>query len=61
MPVVNADAVFANTSTFAFNDIAGPFGSSQWLDLGLPHFYGKTIYFGMDRRSMGGAAPYVAF
>ncbi|MCO8649191.1 DUF3443 domain-containing protein, partial [Burkholderia multivorans] len=61
MPVVNADAVFANTSTFAFNDIAGPFDSSQWLDLGLPHFYGKTIYFGMDRRSMGGAAPYVAF
>jgi len=61
MPVVNADAVFANASTFAFNDIAGPFGMSGWLDLGMPHFYGKTIYFGMDRTSTGGQQPYVAF
>ncbi|RKU01879.1 hypothetical protein C7H84_19390 [Burkholderia sp. Nafp2/4-1b] len=61
MPVVNADAVFANSSTFAFNDIAGPFGAAGWLDLGLPHFYGKTIYFGMDKTSSGGAKPYVAF
>ncbi|KVL47388.1 hypothetical protein WT12_16815 [Burkholderia territorii] len=67
MPVVNADSVFSNPSTFAFNDIAGPFGSapasnpSSWLDLGLPHFYGKTIYFGMDRTGSGGAQPYVAF
>ncbi|WP_175805545.1 DUF3443 domain-containing protein [Burkholderia ambifaria] len=61
MPVVNADAVFASASTFAFNDIAGPFGMSGWLDLGMPHFYGKTIYFGMDRTSTGGQQPYVAF
>ncbi|WP_175947340.1 DUF3443 domain-containing protein [Burkholderia pyrrocinia] len=61
MPVANADTLFSNASTFAFNDIAGPFGSSGWLDLGMPHFYGKTIYFGMDKRSSGGAAPFVAF
>ena len=61
MPVVNADAVFANASTFAFNDIAGPFGVAGWLDLGMPHFYGKTIYFGMDKTSTGGQQPYVAF
>ena len=61
MPVVNADAVFASASTFAFNDIAGPFGMSGWLDLGMPHFYGKTIYFGMDKTSTGGQQPYVAF
>ncbi|MBY4698099.1 DUF3443 domain-containing protein [Burkholderia latens] len=61
MPVVNADSVFANSSTFAFNDIAGPFGPDGWLDLGMPHFYGKTIYFGMDKTSSGGAQPYVAF
>ncbi|EDT00756.1 conserved hypothetical protein [Burkholderia ambifaria IOP40-10] len=61
MPVVNADAVFANASTFAFNDIAGPFGPAGWLDLGMPHFYGKTIYFGMDKTSAGGQQPYVAF
>jgi hypothetical protein len=61
MPVANADSLFANSSTFAFNDIAGPFGSDGWLDLGMPHFYGKTIYFGMDKTSSGGAKPYVAF
>ncbi|MBU9348267.1 DUF3443 domain-containing protein [Burkholderia multivorans] len=67
MLIDNADSLFSNTSTFAFNNVAGPLGGkpktdpSPWLDLGLPHFYGKTIYFGMDRRSMGGAAPYVAF
>ncbi|KHK52095.1 hypothetical protein PI86_14925, partial [Burkholderia sp. A9] len=61
MPVANADALFANTSTFAFNDIAGPFGPAGSLDLGMPHFYGKTIYFGMDKTGSGGAQPYVAF
>ncbi|MGU7784533.1 DUF3443 domain-containing protein [Burkholderia sp. PU8-34] len=61
MSVQNADTLFSNTSTFAFNDIAGPFGSTAWLDIGLPHFYGKTIYFGMDLTSNGGAAPYVAY
>ncbi|RQR29441.1 DUF3443 domain-containing protein [Burkholderia sp. Bp9142] len=61
MPVANADTLFANASTFAFNDIAGPFGADGWLDLGLPHFYGKTIYFGMDKTASGGAQPYVAF
>lgn len=61
MPVSNADALFSNSSTFAFNDIAGPFGSSSWLDIGMPHFYGKTIYFGMDKTASGGAQPFVAF
>ncbi|MBN3792596.1 DUF3443 domain-containing protein [Burkholderia sp. Ac-20353] len=61
MPVGNADSLFSNTSNFAFNDIGGPFGSTAWLDVGLPHFYGKTIYFGMDLTSSGGAAPYVAY
>ncbi|VWD23166.1 PF11925 family protein [Burkholderia lata] len=61
MSVANADALFANPSTFAFNDIAGPFGSSSWLDLGMPHFYNRTIYFGMDKTASGGAQPFVAF
>ncbi|WP_423370030.1 DUF3443 family protein [Burkholderia sp. LMG 32019] len=58
---MNADSLFSNSSTFAFNDIAGPFGSSAWLDLGMPQFYGRTIYFGMDKTASGGAAPFVAF
>ncbi|AOK03233.1 DUF3443 domain-containing protein [Burkholderia sp. AU28942] len=66
MAVANADSLFQNSSTFAFNDIAGWLSADQsrpslWLDLGMPHFYGKTIYFGMDKTSSGGAQPYVAF
>ncbi|WP_412022642.1 DUF3443 family protein [Burkholderia cepacia] len=61
MSVANADSLFANPSTFAFNNIAGPFGSSAWLDIGMPQFYGRTIYFGMDKTASGGAAPFVAF
>ena len=61
MPVANADSLFSNPSTFAFDDIAGPFGSSSWLDIGMPHFYNRTIYFGMDKTASGGAAPFVAF
>jgi len=60
MLVQNADTLFSNPSTFAFNDIAGPYSLTS-LDLGMPHFYGKTIYFGMDRTLAGGQQPYVAF
>ena len=60
MLVQNADTLFSNPSTFAFNDIAGPYSLTS-LDLGMPHFYGKTIYFGMDRTLVGGQQPYVAF
>ncbi|CAI8730588.1 MULTISPECIES: DUF3443 domain-containing protein [Burkholderia] len=60
MLVQNADTLFSNPSTFAFNDIAGPYSLTS-LDLGMPHFYGKTIYFGMDKTSTGGQQPYVAF
>jgi len=61
MTVANASALFANTSAFAFNDLAGPLGLNSSLDVGLPQFYGKTIYFGMDLSASGGAGPYIAF
>lgn len=61
MTVANASALFANSSAYAFNDLAGPFGTAGWLDVGLPYFYGKTVYVGMDLTANGGAAPYVAF
>ncbi|CAN0617790.1 conserved exported protein of unknown function [Burkholderia multivorans] len=61
MSVANATALFANTSAFAFNDVAGPLGINSSLDVGLPQFYGKTIFFGMDLSASGGAGPYIAF
>lgn len=50
--VANAQMLY-NTGNLAFNDIGGSLGTS--LDLGLPFFYGKTVYYGY------GAAPFVAF
>ena len=50
--VANAQMLY-NTGNLAFNDIGGSLGTS--LDLGLPFFYGKTVYYGY------GATPFVAF
>jgi hypothetical protein len=62
LSIASANTLFSNQSYGAFNDLGGPFnGTGQWLDLGMPHFYGKTIYFGMDLTASGGKAPYVAF
>ncbi|PCE26305.1 hypothetical protein BWP39_17450 [Paraburkholderia acidicola] len=60
MNVTNAATLFGNGNNYAFNDLAGS-GNLGQLDLGLPFFYGRTIFFGMDRTATGGAAPYVAF
>ncbi|MEX3582603.1 MAG: DUF3443 domain-containing protein [Burkholderia sp.] len=58
--VANAQALF-NTNGFALANLGGPFGQSQTLDFGLPHFFGRNIYFGFDLRSVGGTqTPYVA-
>jgi hypothetical protein len=60
MPITNADTLF-QSGNFAFNDLAGPFMNGV-IDLGMPFFYGKTVYFGYDRTPLGGSqTPYVAF
>ncbi|NIE69034.1 DUF3443 domain-containing protein [Burkholderia sp. Ax-1719] len=60
--VANASTLLGNTSFFAFNDLAGQFGSNSSLDLGLPFFYGRYVYYGIDQTGTGGTqAPYVAF
>ena len=52
--VANAQTLL-NTGDFAFDDLAGDFGSGAVLDLGLPFFYGKSVYYGY------GSTPFVAF
>ncbi|WP_407670082.1 DUF3443 domain-containing protein [Paraburkholderia oxyphila] len=60
--VASASVVLNNGKNFALNDLAGQFGSSANLDLGLPFFYGRYVYFGMDQADNGGTqTPYVAF
>jgi hypothetical protein len=48
---------------YAFDDLAGSGGGglSGFVDLGLPFFYGRTVYYGYDFTGSGGPAPYVAF
>jgi hypothetical protein len=62
--VVSAAALLGsngNTGNFATNDLAGQYGSSADLDLGLPFFYGRYVYFGQDQTATGGQSPFVAF
>jgi Protein of unknown function (DUF3443) len=48
---------------FAFDNVAADFGSdlAQFVDLGMPFFYGKTVYYGFDQTATGGQSPYIAF
>ncbi|WLE61001.1 DUF3443 domain-containing protein [Burkholderia plantarii] len=58
--IANAQTLF-NTGAFAIANLGGPFGQSSTLDFGLPHFFGRTVYFGIDQRSIGGTqTPFVA-
>jgi hypothetical protein len=60
MSVGNATQLLAN-GNFALNDLAGNLGGASFVDLGMPFFYGQTVYYGMDRSSSGGSSPFVAF
>lgn len=51
-----------NNGNFALNDLAGSLGSGgTFVDLGMPFFYGRTVYYRMDQSGSGGPGPYVAF
>ena len=59
--VANANALIGSGTNFAANNLGGQFGSSAYLDLGLPFFYGRYVYYGQDMTASGGKAPFVAF
>ena len=59
--VANASSLLGSGSNYAANNLAGQFGSSASLDLGLSFFYGRYVYYGMDQTGSGGKTPYVAF
>lgn len=61
MAVGNAAQLLAN-GNFALNDLAGSLGgAATFVDLGMPFFYGQTVYYGFDQSASGGPTPYVAF
>ena len=60
MAVGNASQLLAN-GNYALNDLAGDIGISSFVDLGMPFFYGRTIYYGLDQSGSGGSGPFIAF
>jgi len=66
MPVANANSIFTtstNNGWFAFPNLAGDLGFSSTVDVGMPFFYGRTVFFGYDQTASGAGTqtPYVAF
>ncbi|MFP3551059.1 DUF3443 domain-containing protein [Paraburkholderia sp. SIMBA_049] len=59
--IANAQTLLSNANNYAFNDLGGQIGSLSAFDLGLPFFFGRYVYYGVDKRATGGAAPFVAF
>jgi hypothetical protein len=59
--IVSAATLFNNGRNFAFNNLAGQIGGNSSFDLGLPFFYGRHVYYGIDKTASGGPAPFVAF
>lgn len=60
MSVGNATQLLSN-GNFALNNLAGSLGGASFVDFGMPFFYGRTVYYGMDQSDSGGASPFVAF
>lgn len=66
MAIANANTIFTNSTNngwFAFNNLAGDLGTSGVVDVGMPFFYGRTVFFGYDQTASGAGTqtPYVAF
>jgi hypothetical protein len=58
--VGNADVLFSNPVSSAFDDLAGP--NAGVFDWGLPFFYGRNVYVGIELQSTsGGTGPFWAF
>lgn len=57
---VASSQVLFSTFNFAFDDLAGPIGNV--VDLGLPFFYGRSVYTAIEGRATpAGPGPYYAF
>jgi hypothetical protein len=55
----NANNLF-NSGNFALANLAGTNPNAS-LDLGLPFYFGRTVYHGFDLSATGGQAPFIAF
>jgi hypothetical protein len=64
LPIANSSQLF-NGGGHAFNDLGGSISTISDLDLGMPFFYGRTVYIGYDSFASGNpgvaSTAYVAF
>lgn len=59
--IANAQSLFSS-GAYASNNLGGTLaGVGTKLDMGMPFFYGRTVYYGYDQQGTGGPKPYVAF
>lgn len=67
LSIANSQNLFSgnNGNNYAFNDLAGSISTISDLDLGMPFFYGRTVYIGYDSLPSGNqgvaSTAYVAF
>jgi hypothetical protein len=67
LSIANSQSLFSanNGNNYAYNDLAGTILTISDLDLGMPFFYGRTVYIGYDSLPSGNqgvaSTAYVAF
>lgn len=59
--ILSASTLFSNGNNYAFNDLGGQIGMSGSFDIGLPFFFGRYMYYGIDQTATGGQAPFVGY
>ena len=60
--VANAASLFADSSKTVLPGLSGPSGNSASFDWGLPFFYGRRVFFGIDGQTSSlGVGPYYAY
>lgn len=64
--IANADSLFANSANWAFNNLGGDSGTSpstDYFDFGLPFFYGRNVFVGIENMTgpNGVIGPYFAY
>ncbi|OIQ69206.1 hypothetical protein GALL_491960 [mine drainage metagenome] len=60
--VVSAASLFADRTLSVLPTLAGPIGSRRVLDWGLPFFYGRRVFYGIEGQTTPmGNGPFYAF
>jgi hypothetical protein len=60
--ITNALTAFANPSLTVLPTLSGPIGDAQTFDWGLPFFYGRKVFLGIEgAASSQGIGPFYAF